>query len=124
MNIIHKDYQKLEIPVAVKMTALYAVTHKLIYKFPKHERYSLGEKIEKNILKVIELLILANQASKYEKEKILLTVNSKIEVLKIIFRICLDCQIIDDRVYLETENRLQEAGKMTQGWIKYTRNSK
>lgn len=99
------------------------MTHKLIFKFPKHERYSLGEKIENSILEAIEIFILANQASKYEKEKTLMRANSKIELLKILFRISLNCQIMNDKDYLEMENRLQETGKMTQGWIKYSRNA-
>lgn len=72
----------------------------------------------------IELFVLANQVSKYEKEKILAKANSKIELLKILFRISLNCGILEGREYLEAENRLQEIGKMTQGWIKYTRNMK
>ena len=101
---------------------VYEITHRLIFKFPKHERYTLGEKIENSILEAMEFFILANQASKYEKEKILLKANSKIELLKILFRVSLNCQIIDGKEYLEIENRLQEIGKMTQGWIKYSRN--
>ena len=101
---------------------IYEITHKLIFKFPKHERYTLGEKIENSILEAIEISILANQASKYEKEKILLKSNSKIELLKILFRISLNCKIIESKEYLEMENRLQEIGRMTQGWIKYSRN--
>lgn len=102
---------------------MYEIAHKLIFSFPKHERYSLGEKIENSILESIETLIMANQVSKYEKEKILLRANSKIELLKILFRIALNCQIIEVKEYLETENKLQEIGKMTQGWIKYSRNT-
>ena len=105
-----------------KLFVVYEITHRLIFKFPKHERYSLGEKIENSILEAIEILILANQASKYEKEKILLKANSKIELLKILFRISLNCQILDGKEYLEMENKLQEIGRMNQGWIKYSRN--
>jgi hypothetical protein len=122
MNTNHSDFSKLEIPIIVKFVILYEITHKLIYKFPKHERYSLGEKIENSILEAIEILILANQASKYEKEKMLLKANSKIELLKILFRICLNCEILNQQEYLNTEKRLQEIGKMNQGWIKYSRN--
>lgn len=106
----------------IKLFAVYELTHKLILKFPKYERYALGEKIELAILDSIEMLILANQTSKYEKEKILLKANSKVELLKILFRVALNCRILDDRGYLEIECRLQEIGKMTQGWIKYARN--
>lgn len=101
---------------------VYEATHKLIFKFPKHERYTLGEKIENSILEAMEFYILANQASKYEKEKILLKANSKVELLKMLFRISLNCKIIEIKEYLEMENRLQEIGKMTQGWIRYSRN--
>lgn len=123
MDNTHGDFSKLEIPVVVKLFVVYEITHKLILKFPKHERYTLGEKIENSILESIETLILANQTSKYEKEKILLKANSKIELLKILFRISLNCEILAGREYLEMENKLQEIGKMTQGWIKYTRNT-
>src|SRR3989338_10125691 len=119
MDNIHNDFSKLEIPVLIKLFVLYKITHKLIFKFPKHERYALGEKIENSVLEAIEIFILANQTSKYKKEKVLLKANSKIELLKILFRISLDCQIIESKQYLEAESRLQEIGKMTQGWIKY-----
>lgn len=121
-NNTHKDFSKLEIPVVVKLFVLYEIVHKLIFKFPKHERYTLGEKIERTILDAIELFVFANQVSKYEKEKVLAQANSKIELLKILFRISLNCTILESRVYLEIEAKLQEIGKMTQGWIKYSRN--
>lgn len=122
MDNIHHDYSKLEIPVIVKLLTLYESTHKLIFKFPKHERYTLGEKLEISILESIEIFILANQSSRYEKERVLLRANTKIELLKILFRLSLNCQIIDTKQYLETESKLQEIGRMTQGWIKYSRN--
>jgi len=124
MDNIHSDHSKLDIPVIVKLFTIYEVTHRSIFKFPKHERYSLGEKIERSILDSIEIFILANQATKFEKEKILLKANSKIELLKILFRISLNCKIIEFKEYLEMENKLQEIGRMTQGWIKYSRNMK
>jgi NTP pyrophosphatase (non-canonical NTP hydrolase) len=118
----HTNFSKLEIPVVIKLFVLYEMVHKLIFKFPKHERYSLGEKIERTILDTIELFVFANQVSKYEKEKVLSQANSKIELLKILFRICLNCDTLEARVYLDIEDKLQEMGKMTQGWIKYSRN--
>ncbi len=121
-NNTHSDFSKLEIPVVIKLFVLYEITHKLIFKFPKHERYTLGEKIERTILDSMELFVFANQVSKYEKEKVLAQANSKIELLKILFRISLNCKILESKEYLEIEGKLQEIGKMTQGWIKYARN--
>jgi len=69
-NCAHNDFSKLEIPVVIKLFIIYEMTHKLVFKFPKHERYSLGEKIEKTILNAMELLIFANQISKYKIKKL------------------------------------------------------
>ncbi len=124
MDNNHSNFSNLEIPITVKLFNLYESTHKIIFSFPKHEKYSLGEKIENAILDGIELSILASSAGKFDKEKILQKLNCKTELLKILFRIVLNCKIIDAQKYLEIESSLQEIGKMTQGWIKYSRNMK
>jgi len=124
MDNNHSNFSNLEIPITVKLFNIYESTHKIIFSFPKHERYSLGEKIENAILDGIELSILASSAGKFEKERILQKLNCKIELLKILFRIVLNCKIIDSQKYLEHESLLQEIGKMMQGWIRYTRNMK
>jgi hypothetical protein len=116
------DFEKIEMPILSTLLNLYEETHLLVLTFPKHERYSLGEKIQDAILLSIEFSILANISNKFEKEKILLRLNTKVELLKILFRVCLNCKFIDMRKYLEMQTRLQEIGKMTQGWVKYARN--
>lgn len=117
-----KDFEKIEMPILSQLSVIYELTHKLIFSFPKHERYALGEKIETALLLAIELSIIANGSNKYEKEKILLKLNSKIELLKVLLRVSLNCKIIETKPYLELSAKLQEIGKMTQGWIKYARN--
>lgn len=121
MNQNTHTIEKLEIPIMSKLFVIYEFTHKLIFKLPKFERYTLGEKTENIILETIEMIIIANGTSKYEKEKYLLKSNAKIEMLKLLYRIMLNCHIIEFKKYLEIEGYLQEIGKMTQGWIKYTR---
>ena len=116
--------EKLEIPVMSKLFVIYEITHRLIFKLPKFERYTLGEKTENVILEGVEMIVMANGSNKYEKEKYLLKLNAKIEMLKLLYRIMLNCQIIEFVKYLEIETHLQEAGKMTQGWVKYTRTTK
>ena len=118
------DFEKLEIPLISKLKDAYKEAHKFLSLIPKFEKYTLGEKIENSVLDAVELVIIANGTSKYEKEKYLQKVNSKIELLKLLYRFSLDCNLIDERKYLEIQINIQEMGKMTQGWIKYTRNLK
>lgn len=118
-----KDFEKIEMPILSQLLILYESIHKIVFSFPKYERYTLGEKIQNALLSLIELVIIVNSSNKYEKEKNLLVVNAKIETIKILMRIALNCKLIETGKYLETATKLQEIGKMTQGWIKYTRNS-
>ena len=69
MENIHNDFEKLEIPLMAKLVIAYKSAHKNINSFPKHERYALGEKIEKTILEAVEFIVHANSSSKFEKER-------------------------------------------------------
>jgi hypothetical protein len=117
----HKNFASIEIPLVKKLYELYRYAHKSVSVFPKHERYSLGEKIETNILEAVEAVIFGNAQPKNFKDAYLLRANAKIEVLKILFRLAMDNEFINSTQYLKTEEYLQEAGKMLGGWIKYLR---
>lgn len=88
-------------------------------KFPKHEKYSLGEKLEGIILDSLELIIFGNYQPKNFKEGYILKANAKIEILKILFRLAFSIKALDDPSYLKTQQALQEIGKMLGGWLKY-----
>lgn len=123
MNTHNKNFETLDIPIIAKLFVVYEKTHKLIFTLPKFERYSLGEKLETTVLEIYDLIICANHASKYDKTNLLIRANAKIEIVKLLFRVCLECDMIETKVYLDIEHRLQEIGKMTQGWIRYSRNN-
>lgn len=96
--------------------------HKIIQAFPKFERYSLGETLEKNILEAIRLAICANNETKYNKEKYLLTLTAYVELLKISIRLTFDLEFFKKQNdYIKAQGILQEVGKMSSGWIKYVR---
>ncbi|MFA4817941.1 MAG: four helix bundle protein [Parcubacteria group bacterium] len=115
----NKNFTSIEIPLIKKLYELYKYAHKSISVFPKHERYSLGEKIEMNILEAIELTVFGNAQPKNFKDGYLLKANAKVEVLKILFRLSLDNEFINQTQYIKAEEYLQEAGRMLGGWIKY-----
>ena len=121
---IHTNYEKLEIPVLTTLFTLYERTHTIIRSLPKFERYTLGEAMERTILETFDLIVRANTSTKYEKVELLVRANAKIEIAKLLYRIALNSSMLTTGIYLELERILQEAGKMTQGWIKYCRNAK
>ena len=120
---VHKDFEKLEIPLIAKLFVIYYCVHKLILTLPKFERYSLGEAMQRAVLEACELVVEANSANKYDRPSKLIKVNAKIEITKLLVRIALNMELIKTPTYLEIQTHLQEAGKMTQGWIKYSKNN-
>lgn len=92
-------------------------------KFPKHERYSLGEKLECTILEAMEYIIIGNAQAKNFKDGFIIKANAKVELLKILYRLALNIHAIDTKGYLKAQETLQEIGKMLGGWIKYLRSN-
>lgn len=119
MNNIHKNFQQIEIPVIKTLYDLYALTHNLVSKFPKHERYSLGEKLKNTIFEAIEYIVFGNVQQKNFKDAYILKANTKIELLKLYYRLAFDMNITDAKSYLKAQEFLQEIGKMLGGWLKY-----
>ncbi len=103
-------------PIVVKTYQLSVWYIKRIEKFPKSHKFTLGEKIQNEM---IELLMLYTQAiySKNKKE-FLIQANLSIEKLRILTR------LLNDLDVLSTQNRrfvldsLNEIGAMSGGWSK------
>ncbi len=89
-------------------------------KFPKSEKYTLGQTTESSILKMLEEILLAggsNIGSSPKKEKLILASN-KLDLIKILIRLAYDIKAIDQKGYITLEEMLQEIGKMLGGWIR------
>jgi hypothetical protein len=66
----------------------------------------------------MESVILASQLSKTEKLPILQKASIKLDVLKVLIRLCKDLKVLDNKKYLILESQIQEIGRMLGGWIK------
>lgn len=88
-------------------------------KFPKSQRFLLGDRIENHILDVLELLICAN----YSKDKIdyLRKVNLKIETLRFFWRLTLDLKYLSTRRYEYVSALLNDIGRLIGSWIKFVK---
>lgn len=115
---------QLNIPLANKLYLLYKTTYKYLKQFPKKERYTLGKKIENNILSMLTETYYINQLLNCLKEEKLLFLNAKNETTKLLFRLARENSAINDKQYLTAQSFLQETGKMIGGWIKYLKSQR
>ncbi len=87
-----------------------------VNKFPKSQRFVLGQRIENISLEVLEKIIEVNQ--KKSKRKDLEEVSIKLDVLRILIRLSKDFHFINLKQYEFASKNLNEIGKMLGGWIK------
>jgi len=87
-----------------------------VERLPKKVRFSLATRITDLSLEVLELIIEAI----YQKERVmtLKKINLNIEKLRVLFRFCFERQYLSIKQYEYISRELNEAGKMTGGWIK------
>ncbi len=109
-------YTIQEAPVFQLLFDLMKDTHLARKKFPKTEKYTLGERIEENILEALLAIMEAGYAKKEWKLPHLDRARTNIESAKILFRLARELQLIDGKYYLAFEERLQRASQMLGGW--------
>lgn len=97
----------------------YVLWHGLLAKFPKTERYALGQTCNQFLLDVLERVISSATTTDVAKKKEYLRQGSvKLDLLKLLIRLAKDCQCLSHNHYLVMESKLHQAGKMLGGWIK------
>ncbi|MFA5780467.1 MAG: diversity-generating retroelement protein Avd [Elusimicrobiota bacterium] len=87
-----------------------------INKFPRSQKFVLGDRIEHYLLDILDMLIEAQ----YSKEKvaILRLANLKLEKIRYLIRISKDLRYIDLKAYEFSASSVNEIGKMLGGWLK------
>jgi len=90
-------------------------------KFPRNRRFTLGEKIEVFLLEVLSLLVEASYAPS-GKARLLEQVNSKLTVLRHLWRLAFELKVIAKKQYMYGSQLLIDLGKQIGGWQKQASN--
>ncbi len=105
-NIINKTYDFL----------LYLIPQ--IEKFPRSQKFLIADRIETNILDILNHLIRAYYSKKNSKVTELTETNIRLEQLRFLFRLCHDMKLISHKKFGILSEKLNEIGKMCGGWLK------
>jgi len=85
-------------------------------------RYSLGTHTEQSILDTLELIIMAKDAPRAHRIAYLLKANSKLEIVRLKFRLYLDLKLTNETKIFQIQADIAEIGRMLGGWIKASKN--
>ena len=104
------------LPIFEKTYELILWLYPTVSKFPKSQRFVLGQHIENTALKILEGIIHSNQ----ERNKLLYLkqVSVELDKLRILIRLSKDLKFISIRQYGFGAEKINEIGKMLGGWIK------
>jgi hypothetical protein len=85
-------------------------------KFPRNHRFVLGERIERNLYDLLEILI----RTKYTRNRLELLeqANLMLEILRFPMRLAKDLQCLKFESYGFAAKAMDEIGKLVGGWLK------
>jgi|TARA_B100000315_G_scaffold236590_1_gene252568 hypothetical protein len=87
-----------------------------VEKFPRSQRFLLGDRIQGTALDVMERLIEATYTR--QRSALLREANLGIEKLRILFRLATDLRHLDKKRYEHSARELDEIGRLIGGWRK------
>ena len=87
-----------------------------VEKFPRSQKFLLGDRLQATALDALEGLIEATYAR--EPGRVLARVNLNLEKLRVLFRLALDLRLLDTRRYEFAVRILDETGRLVGGWLK------
>lgn len=105
-----------EAPVILKLYDLSVWTLNHTARFPRHHRYSLGNRIEETLLDLLDILIEA----RYTREKLALLdrANILLERLRFQMRLARDLKALALNSFEFQAKAVEEIGRMVGGWRK------
>lgn len=110
--------ENFDLPILKQGYELYKTFCDYRNSIPKIDRHTLWQRCEDAVLDALENMLLASQLNKTEKLSVLYKVSIKINLLKIFIRLAKDTKALDMNKYIILEEKINEIGKMTGGWIR------
>ena len=88
----------------------------VISKFPKSEKFVLGEKLKQTTIFFLENIIAFNNTDS-DKKRYLFQASIELEKLRVFVRLSKDLKILDFKKYESSSKQLDEMGKLLGGLI-------
>ena len=87
-----------------------------VEKFPRSQKFTLGDRIVNISLDTLDVLIEATYTRK--RLPLLQKANVQLEKLRFLIRLCHDFKLISAKQYAYISNEINEVGKLVGGWIR------
>lgn len=106
------------LPIVNTTYEVYKNTIDILAHADKKWRYGFGASLEKDILDLLGILIMAKNAPKTLKGSYLIKASSLQEIILLKFRLCIECEICNETRVFQIQSKVADIGRMLGGWIK------
>lgn len=90
----------------------------IINRIPKSHRLVLGKTLEEICIELLLLIVEANKTNGEERRCLQKNISDKVDALRILIRLSKDLKFISIKQYVFTAEKVNEMGKMLNGWMK------
>lgn len=91
-----------------------------INRLPKFYKQVLGKCLFEVSLRLLVLTIKANKLRGSSRLQSQMEISNELDTLRILTRMTKDLKLISIKQYIYAEEKINEIGKMLQGWISYS----
>lgn len=92
----------------------------LLARFPKIQKFILGEKIGKLALDIMELLVVLQYSPAAIRQEILKKLNLKLELFRSLMYLAYQLNLVGKKGFLFQESKVNEIGRMAYGFVNPT----
>ncbi|MDD3292781.1 MAG: diversity-generating retroelement protein Avd [Candidatus Pacebacteria bacterium] len=92
--------------------------HPVVGRFPKNQRFVLGEQIENEMINILTEMIEANKESGMKRGEKLKQISIDLDKLMVLFRMAKDLKFINIKRYGFFAEKTVEIGNLLGGWQK------
>jgi hypothetical protein len=89
----------------------------LLDQFPRHRRFTLGERLESGFLLILECLVEA--AYSRDKQAALQQANRRLAVNRHLWRLAMELKVINLKRYEHGIRLMDDLGRQIGGWLRY-----
>lgn len=104
------------LPVLEKTRSTYLLWLEYCRNIPKQHKFSLGEKIDKFFVDIIDAIVTANFLTQKEKIPFVRFAIRRLDVLKVFLTMLWETKSLDNKKYIALSARLDEIGRNLGGW--------
>ena len=118
----HEWTPRRSFTISARLTQVYAQWREIQNNFPKKSRFTLGAKIDRTFIEVIEMVFIASYLKREQKLPYVQKAAGKMDLLKFFLQVAWEVKDLDNKKYVALSEPLQDIGKMLGGWLRNVQN--